>query len=254
MAGEISRSERTAGCETEGKRPKNASYWGANLFRPNRLAVSVESPFEILSIGPDADEAEVERAFRRRVKEAHPDQGGSAREFRLVKAAYEEIKSADGNEEIEVSRESVEEQREQEGSRIEYLNFEVLGDYGWELDDDDLFEKASAENLDSTDYGRFLAEPGESLLEAAENRGFAWPYSCRGGACANCAVVVTEGELSMPVDHILPTEMVERGIQLSCNGVPVTDQMKVVYNVKHLPVLEELRLPPRSFEGAHLND
>jgi hypothetical protein len=30
--------------------------------------------------------------------------------------------------------------------------------------------------------------------------------------------------------------------------------MQVIYNVKHLPGLDELRLPPRPFEQAHLDD
>lgn len=44
-------------------------------------------------IDKDADEKEVEEAYRERVKETHPDQGGSPEEFQLVKSAYEEIKS-----------------------------------------------------------------------------------------------------------------------------------------------------------------
>lgn len=212
------------------------------------------SPYDVLLIDSDADEEEVERAYRRRAMETHPDQGGSSREFRLVKAAYEEIQSEYRSGERAGEGGSAGEQDQQEDSRVEYLNYAVLDDHGWDLDDDDLFENASAAELDATDHGRFLVQPGESLLQAAENRGFAWPYACRGGACANCAVAVTEGELSMPVNHILPPEMVERGIRLSCNGVPTTDELKVVYNIKHLPGLDELRLPPRPFEQAHLDD
>ncbi|MFC4990130.1 DnaJ domain-containing protein, partial [Saliphagus infecundisoli] len=40
----------------------------------------MESPFDVLRIAPDADDAEIERAYRERVKEAHPDHGGSADE------------------------------------------------------------------------------------------------------------------------------------------------------------------------------
>ncbi|MCU4739843.1 (2Fe-2S)-binding protein [Halobacteria archaeon AArc-m2/3/4] len=130
----------------------------------------------------------------------------------------------------------------------------MLDDRGWDLEDDDLFEKAADATLATGDYGRFLVEPNETVLEAAENRGFAWPYACRGGACANCAVVVTEGEMSAPVNHILPAEMIDRGVRLSCVGTPITDELNVVYNVKHLPDLDELRLPPRPFEQAQVDD
>jgi len=54
------------------------------------------SPYDVLLIDQDADEEEIERAYRERVKQAHPDQGGSSEEFQLVKAAYQEIKSGTG--------------------------------------------------------------------------------------------------------------------------------------------------------------
>ncbi|MFW6449325.1 MAG: ferredoxin, partial [Halobacteriota archaeon] len=36
---------------------------------------------------------------------------------------------------------------------VEYLNYEVLEDLGWDIEDDDLFEKAADEDLDDEDYG-----------------------------------------------------------------------------------------------------
>ena len=244
--------------------------------------MGVESPFEVLGIDPDADEEAIEEAYRRRVKETHPDLGGSLREFLLVRTAYEEIEAgrgdgrgddwpgdpdADGmdgaggrggtggrNHYDGARRDNGRKPPKAEGSRVEYLDYDVLDDFGWSLSDDDLFEKASAADLEPADHGRILVRPGESLLEAAENRGFAWPYACRGGACANCAVAVVDGEMSMPVNHILPEPMVDRGIRLSCVGAPTTDGAKVVFNVKHLPELDELRLPPSPFEQAYRGD
>jgi ferredoxin len=207
----------------------------------------VDAPFEVLGVDPDADESEIDRAYRRRVMETHPDQGGSARAFQRVKAAYEAIMEGrlhDGDGDGDADRR---EPSRPEGSRVEYLNYAVIEDHGWSLDDDDLFEKAAATDLPNADHGRLLVEPDESLLEAAENRGFSWPFSCRGGACANCAVYLVEGELSQPANHILSEEHAERGFRLSCNGYPVSDELKVVFNVKHLPELDELRLPPGPF-------
>ncbi|RRJ33809.1 ferredoxin Fer [Halocatena pleomorpha] len=207
------------------------------------------SPFDVLQLDADADDAQIERAYRRRVKESHPDHGGSVREFQRVQSAYAALTGDAG---IDVQEEGTDDEAGRNGtSRVEYLNYEVLDDHGWDFDDEDLFEKAAAADLDPADYGRFLVHPHESLLEAAENRGFVWPYACRGGACANCAVGVLAGELAMPVNTILPSEMLACGIRLSCNGVPITETMKVVYNIKHLPRLDELRLPPRPFEEAH---
>ncbi|MEF8843830.1 MAG: ferredoxin Fer [Haloarculaceae archaeon] len=239
----------------------------------------MESPFETLRVDPDADAEEIEQAYRRRVLEAHPDHGGSAAEFRAVRAAYEALRDGNGARSRELAAEpgrggaaggdvdgttvgadegTVEDETGAEPTdpdpEVEYLNYDVLGDHGWSLDDDDLFEKAAEAGLDPEDHGRVSVGPRESLLEAAEKRGFAWPYACRGGACANCAVAVTEGDLSMPVDHILPPEMTDRGIRLSCVGAPTTEETRIVFNVKHLPSLDELRLPPRPFEQARAND
>jgi len=219
----------------------------------------MDSPYDVLLVGPDADEDEIERAYRERVKQAHPDQGGSVEEFRAVRTAYEQLKAGyDGNgEAFDAAPDDAEDPREREytaTSQVTYLNYDVLADHGWDVDDPDLFEKAADAGLADDDFGQFRVDPGESLLEAAENRGYVWPFACRGGACANCAIKLVEGELSMPVNHVLPVEMMERDIRLSCNGMPITDELNVIYNVKHMPMLEELLLPPRPFEQAYTDD
>ncbi|MGB9961085.1 ferredoxin Fer [Halobacterium sp. MBLA0001] len=220
----------------------------------------MDSRFEVLGVSPDADEAAIERAYRRRVVETHPDQGGSRERFQLVRAAYDAIEAgdADGFDEADVDTDpgdgGFERAPESAETTVEYLNYAVAADAGWALDDDDLFANAAAADLDPVDHGEFTVEPGESLLEAAERRGWRWPYACRGGACANCAVAVTDGALSMPTDHILTADLIDQGFRLSCNGVPLSPELRVVYNVKHLPGLAELRLPPYPFEQAHVDD
>jgi len=215
----------------------------------------VDSPHEILGVDPGADDDEIREAYRRRVIQTHPDQGGSVEEFKLVRAAYEAIESDEAIEPRDVdSAADVDDQPVSAETTVEYLSHTALDERGWALDDADLFEKAANADLGPVDHGTFVVEPGESLLEAAEGRGLAWPYACRGGACANCAVAVTEGDLSQPIDHILSPDLLDQGFRLSCNGVPVTDELKVVYDVKHLPGLDELRLPPYPFELAHADD
>jgi len=223
----------------------------------------MDSPFDVLCVDPAADEEEIEQAYRERIKDVHPDQGGSVEEFIAVRTAYEEIVAGDrptGENGAVVTADGEPEEADESDGRAEspavttevtYLNYDVLTDHGWTVDDDDLFEKAAAADLDEADHGTFEVEPGESLLEAAENRGYAWPFACRGGACVNCAIMLLDGELSMPVNHVLPAEFVQRGIRLSCNGMPITDELTVIYNVKHMPELEELLLPPRPFEQAY---
>ena len=210
------------------------------------------SPYEVLQVDPDADDEAIQAAYRQRVLETHPDRGGSTSEFRLVQLAYEELQAeADQPGELADEARSGTQpvERHQSATRVEYLDYEVVDDFGWECSAA-AFERAAEADLEADAYGEFVVEPGEYLLEAAEEHGFDWPYSCRGGACANCAVAVLEGDLSMAVNTVLPEEMVDRGIRLSCIGTPVTDELRVVFNVKHLPELEELRLPPRRFGGA----
>jgi len=218
----------------------------------------VADPFEILEVNSDADDATIDQAYRRRVMETHPDQGGSVRAFQRVKEAYEAIMAMrngeDAPEAVDDGEETVDDGHHDPGSRVEYLNYEVIADRGWSIDDQGLFAAAADADLDAEDYGEFRVEPGETLLEAAENRGFAWPYACRGGACANCAVAVVEGEMTVPIDHVLSSEMTERGIHLSCIGAPATAEMQVVYNVKHMPELDELRLPAYRFERTQSVD
>jgi ferredoxin len=245
----------------------------------------VENPYEVLGVESDAGEATVETAYRERIKSAHPDHGGDMEEFRRVRAAYETIQADDlpataeepdtpattdedgddaeptGPGERRGARRRTSPDEEEpadidstpDKSRVEYLNYEVFDDHGWELTDDDLFEKASDADLAPDDYGRLLVQQNETLLEAAENRGFAWPYSCRGGACSNCAVALVEGEMPTPAGHILTEEWLDRGIRLSCLSAPVTESAKVVYNVKQLPGLEELILRPSRFSSARMD-
>jgi ferredoxin len=226
----------------------------------------VASPYEILGVDSDADEAEIVDAYRERVKETHPDQGGSTEAFLAVKTAFERIENGwepgDTVPEDDIAGEpdagaaDADEPAEPpapEGVKVEYLNYEVMSDKLWELTDEDLFEKAADGGLAPEDYGEFYVRDSESLLEAAERQGYAWPFACRGGACTNCAVAVVEGEMPSPSSHILPKELHDRGIRLSCIVAPETDA-KIVYNVKNLPAVQDLLLPASRFEASSSTD
>ncbi|MFB6126986.1 MAG: ferredoxin Fer [Halolamina sp.] len=235
----------------------------------------MDSPHEVLGVDPGVGEAAVDDAYRRRVKEAHPDQGGSTEEFLLVRSAYEEIKSStDGDLVDDVAtpetpdaagdtasngaasggREPGEEAAWRGDARIEYLDFEAVVARGWRLSDDDLFEKAADSGLEPPAYGAISVDADGPLLQAVEDEGMAWPFACRGGACANCAVAVRDGDLSQPADHVLSERMVEQGIRLSCLAEPVSDRLQVVYNVKEMAALSDLTLPADRFEQARADD
>ena len=134
-------------------------------------------------------------------------------------------------------------------STVYHLDYDTMIDRGWSLGDEDLFEKAAAADLDLPEYGRFLVEPDESILEAAERGGRSWPYACRGGACSNCAVVV-DGDVAMPGQSILSAEQIrETNARLSCVGVPITDEVSIVTGVGELDEFADLRLPAPTGEA-----
>ncbi|WP_138004762.1 ferredoxin Fer [Halalkalirubrum salinum] len=216
----------------------------------------MDSPHEILGVDDDASAEELKRAYKRRVKDAHPDHGGSMAEFQLVKAAYEDAKAGTRKRTRSIADTSANAAREKKNRvthEIEYLDYETIVERGWSLDDANLFERAAAADLTKEAYGTLTAESDESVLEAAERHGYTWPYACRGGACANCAVLLRAGDMVQPIDHVLPEEMTDRGFRLSCLGQPISQDLQLVFNVKHLPELDDLRLPPGPF-GKVLND
>ena len=54
-------------------------------------AMSPEEAYRRLGVDRSADEAEIQRAYREKVKEVHPDRGGDEEEFKAVTEAYETL-------------------------------------------------------------------------------------------------------------------------------------------------------------------
>ena len=122
---------------------------------------------------------------------------------------------------------------------VEFLNYEVVDDEGLDIDDDSTFETAADMDLSDEDYGTLDVNQGEYILEAAEAEGYDWPFSCRAGACANCAAVVVDGEINMDMQQILSDEEInEKNVRLTCIGSAETDEVRIVYNAKHLDYLQ----------------
>jgi 2Fe-2S type ferredoxin len=122
---------------------------------------------------------------------------------------------------------------------VEYLNYDVVDDKGWDMYEDPIFEEAADAGLSDEDYGVLDVNQGEYILEAAEAQGYDWPFSCRAGACANCAAIVLEGEINMDMQQILSDEEVEdKNVRLTCIGSAETDEVRIVYNAKHLDYLQ----------------
>jgi hypothetical protein len=54
------------------------------------------SPYEVLGVSPSATDEELRRAYRRKLRQSHPDVGGTAASFHAVQVAWERIGSAEG--------------------------------------------------------------------------------------------------------------------------------------------------------------
>jgi ring-1,2-phenylacetyl-CoA epoxidase subunit PaaE len=69
----------------------------------------------------------------------------------------------------------------------------------------------------------FTIEKGkETLLEAGLRHGLDLPYSCKGGVCSTCRVMLVEGEVDMDVHYALEDYEIARGFVLMCQSYPVT--------------------------------
>lgn len=123
---------------------------------------------------------------------------------------------------------------------VEYLNYEVLDDHGWDMADDDLFEKAADADLPAVDHGTFETTEHRYVLDAAEDADLDWPFECRAASCANCSAILHEGDVEMDMDLILTEEEVaERDIVLTCQSLAQSDEIRLVYNAQHLDYLQD---------------
>jgi 3-ketosteroid 9alpha-monooxygenase subunit B len=69
----------------------------------------------------------------------------------------------------------------------------------------------------------------ETLLESARRAGLSPPFNCEAGNCATCMAKLTEGRAVMRVNDALTDEEVADGYVLTCQGVPETSSVTVVY-------------------------
>ncbi|MBV8930371.1 MAG: 2Fe-2S iron-sulfur cluster binding domain-containing protein [Mycobacteriaceae bacterium] len=72
--------------------------------------------------------------------------------------------------------------------------------------------------------------PNETLLESARRAGLAPPFSCEAGNCATCMAKLTMGRATMRANDALTDEEVADGYILTCQGIPDTPSVTVVYD------------------------
>lgn len=68
-----------------------------------------------------------------------------------------------------------------------------------------------------------------TLLEAALSNTIDAPYACRAGVCSTCKCRVLKGKVEMITNHALEDYEIERGYVLSCQSLPLTDEVTIEY-------------------------
>jgi 3-ketosteroid 9alpha-monooxygenase subunit B len=71
--------------------------------------------------------------------------------------------------------------------------------------------------------------PGTTLLQTARQLGMAPPSSCESGSCATCMARLVDGAADMFVNDALTDDEVAEGWVLTCQSVPTTPTVHVVY-------------------------
>lgn len=70
----------------------------------------------------------------------------------------------------------------------------------------------------------------DTILQTARRCGLRVPSSCEAGHCATCMAMVVEGQIEMKVNDALDDDDIAEGWTLTCQAVPVTDVVRVVYD------------------------
>ncbi|MDX2159542.1 MAG: 2Fe-2S iron-sulfur cluster-binding protein [Hyphomicrobiaceae bacterium] len=77
---------------------------------------------------------------------------------------------------------------------------------------------------------RFMARPGDSIVDAALRAGIRAPYACKGGMCSTCRARLIEGDAPMVVNYSLEPWELDKGFVLSCQAVPTGNRIVVDFD------------------------
>jgi ferredoxin len=70
---------------------------------------------------------------------------------------------------------------------------------------------------------------GDTLLQTARMAGLSPPSSCEVGSCGTCMARLTQGCARMLNNDALEDEELEEGWVLTCQAIPTTPTVRVVY-------------------------
>ncbi|MAO08533.1 MAG: phenylacetic acid degradation protein [Alteromonas sp.] len=81
------------------------------------------------------------------------------------------------------------------------------------------------------EFNFIMTDDHDNLLDAALGAGADLPFACKGGVCSTCKCKLLEGNVEMKVNYALEEEEVAQDFVLSCQAVPLTDKVKIDFDV-----------------------
>ena len=101
------------------------------------------------------------------------------------------------------------------------------------VEKDEVIENASDVTvvIDGVEHNFKLSKDGLNVLDAANQQGADLPFACKGGVCCTCRAMLEEGEVAMDVNYSLEPAEVEQGFILTCQAHPVSDNIKVNFDI-----------------------
>lgn len=85
---------------------------------------------------------------------------------------------------------------------------------------------SNKKNIEINYQGSNIVTTGDNqqlLLDQAEQAGINIPYSCRGGKCGRCKVLLVEGEVTTLNQQGLTDSEIQQGYVLACSSIPLSD-------------------------------
>ncbi|MDO4229752.1 MAG: ferredoxin--NADP reductase [Capnocytophaga sp.] len=77
----------------------------------------------------------------------------------------------------------------------------------------------------------FESSKSKSLLTSILSQGVDVPYSCLNGVCSSCIGKIIEGQAQMVKNETLVDKEIKEGYVLTCQAHPITDFIKITYDV-----------------------
>ncbi len=71
----------------------------------------------------------------------------------------------------------------------------------------------------------------DNILDAALGAGADLPFACKGGVCSTCKCKIREGEVEMKINYALEEDELQQDFILSCQAVPLSEKIKVDFDV-----------------------